>query len=277
MEQLKTAALEYHNNMVDKFFRYPVERLDPLAWPIMKIASVEVTYLDIVNCMHPVAVICVNYYDPRRRKPRTQFDYTRIQEVLEWFKNTPNEVREKGLLAYETLKSKNAPEIEPPNQKSSLISSNSSANQRRDERAANRTISREQSVFEFLGGSAKKSAKAAKSGNRGNTDVSSSNKSAVTDKGNEATFDHKEVGGDAVIGLSLPDDVQAHDQDGGTLGVYDEDAAGESCTGDAMPIYLEDVGPEDVAELKTASAFTFDRIVSSFMDVTWFGAAEFSI
>ena len=104
VEQLETAALEYHNNMVDKFFRYPVERLDPLAWPIMKIASVEVTFLDIVNCIHPVPVICVNYYDPRRRKPRTQFDYTRIQEVLEWFKNTPNEVREKGLLAYETLK-----------------------------------------------------------------------------------------------------------------------------------------------------------------------------
>ena len=31
VEQLETAALEYHNNMVDKFFRYPVQSLDPFA------------------------------------------------------------------------------------------------------------------------------------------------------------------------------------------------------------------------------------------------------
>ena len=99
---------------------------------------------------------------------------------------------------------------------------------------------------------------------------------AATDKGSEATVDHKEAGGDAVIGLSLPDDVQAPDQDGGSLGVYDEDVAGESCTGDAMPIYLEDVGPEDVAELKTTSAFTFDRIVSSTSNPTGNGVRYWS-
>ena len=259
---LSSKALRYHGIMNGKYFRYPVENVDSSRWPIMKVASVKVELLELLGFMKPVPVICVNYFDPKRRRPRSNFEYTRLEEVERWFSDTPKSIQENGLFVpiATSLQQTECGSLEEKPSSSTASAKPKAllpedANVRRDLRVAARAISRAQSISEFLGAGAAKSKKSRKATAAGEL---AQDKEVDVQESRGLDFDS-----DALVKVISTADKRGID--------FDED--GEQILEEEENILdLKDLDPEEeVPQLKLMSSFTFDRIISATANPTGSG------
>ena len=81
---MEQQAMAMDSAMKEKYFRYPLNDIPAQQWPLFLIKSVVVDDIDLMGVMNMVPHIIVTYFDPRRRKPTRNFEWSLLSEVSAW-------------------------------------------------------------------------------------------------------------------------------------------------------------------------------------------------
>ena len=94
---MEQQAMAMDSAMKGKYFRYPLNDIPAQQWPLFLIESVVVDDSYLMGVMNMVPHIIVTYFDPRRRKPTRNFEWSLLSEVSAWLTATPSCIQQHGL------------------------------------------------------------------------------------------------------------------------------------------------------------------------------------
>ncbi len=94
---MEQQAMAMDSAMKGKYFRYPLNDIPAQQWPLFLIESVVVDDIYLMGVMNMIPHIIVTYFDPRRRKPTRNFEWSLLSEVSAWLTATPSCIQQHGL------------------------------------------------------------------------------------------------------------------------------------------------------------------------------------